>query len=88
MFILKESIFNMIIQMQHIYISESVTSAGHNKIKMTDLLCIISGSGFNDAETFIQSGNVIFHLFSGMSVRDISLRLKLQFTKSMINVRH
>lgn len=34
--------------------------AGHNKIRMNDLLTLFRESGFNDAETFIQSGNVVF----------------------------
>ena len=34
--------------------------AGHNKIKMADLLALYKKLGFNDSETFIQSGNVIF----------------------------
>jgi uncharacterized protein (DUF1697 family) len=53
-----------------------VNMAGHNKIKMTDLFVLYQDLGFNDAETFIQSGNVIFTCSSGMSVRDISLRIE------------
>jgi uncharacterized protein (DUF1697 family) len=34
--------------------------AGHNKIKMTDLAALYKKLGFKDAETYIQSGNVIF----------------------------
>lgn len=34
--------------------------AGHNKIRMTDLSAMFRKKGFRDAETFIQSGNVIF----------------------------
>jgi uncharacterized protein (DUF1697 family) len=33
---------------------------GHNSIKMTDLTDLYRSLGFNDAETYIQSGNVIF----------------------------
>ena len=50
--------------------------AGHNKIKMTDLADLYKELGFNDAETFIQSGNVIFTSSSGMSVLDISISLE------------
>jgi uncharacterized protein (DUF1697 family) len=50
--------------------------AGHNKIKMTDLFVLYQDLGFNDAETFIQSGNVIFSYSSDISVRDISLRIE------------
>jgi len=34
---------------------------GHNKIKMTDLATLYRKLGLKDAETFIQSGNVIFN---------------------------
>ncbi len=37
-----------------------VNMAGHNKIKMTDLAELFKKVGFKDAETFIQSGNVVF----------------------------
>lgn len=62
----------------HTYISflRGVNMAGHNKIKMTDLADLYKELGFNDAETFIQSGNVIFTCSSGMSVSDISLKIK------------
>jgi uncharacterized protein (DUF1697 family) len=33
---------------------------GHNKIKMTELVSLYKSLGFTDAETYIQSGNVIF----------------------------
>ena len=33
---------------------------GHNSIKMTDLALLYKDMGFTDAETYIQSGNVIF----------------------------
>jgi uncharacterized protein (DUF1697 family) len=50
--------------------------AGHNKIKMTDLTTLYKDLGFNDAETFIQSGNVIFTYSSEMSVQEISLKIE------------
>lgn len=34
--------------------------AGHNKIRMADLTALYKKLGFKDAETYIQSGNVIF----------------------------
>lgn len=36
-----------------------VNMAGHNKIKMADLSALYNKLGFKDAETFIQSGNVV-----------------------------
>jgi uncharacterized protein (DUF1697 family) len=60
------------------YISflRGVNMAGHNKIKMTDLTALYKDLGFNDAETFIQSGNVIFTYSSSKSVRSISLKIE------------
>jgi len=34
--------------------------AGHNKMKMTGLSSLFKEAGFHDAETYIQSGNVVF----------------------------
>jgi uncharacterized protein (DUF1697 family) len=44
------------------YISflRGVNMAGHNSIRMTDLIALFKDMGFNDAVTYIQSGNVIF----------------------------
>lgn len=44
------------------YISflRSVNMAGHNLMKMTELTDLYIGLGFADAQTYIQSGNVIF----------------------------
>jgi len=37
-----------------------VNMTGHNMIKMADLAALFKKLGFKDAETYIQSGNVIF----------------------------
>jgi uncharacterized protein (DUF1697 family) len=37
-----------------------VNMAGHNKMKMTGLSSLFKEAGFHDAETYIQSGNVVF----------------------------
>jgi uncharacterized protein (DUF1697 family) len=37
-----------------------VNMVGHNTIKMTDLAAMFRKLGYKDAETYIQSGNVIF----------------------------
>jgi uncharacterized protein (DUF1697 family) len=44
------------------YISflRGVNMTGHNSIKMTDLSALYINLGFKDAETYIQSGNVVF----------------------------
>jgi len=46
--------------------------AGHNMIRMTDLASLFREKGFTDAETFIQSGNVIFSDPGGRSVKEIT----------------
>jgi uncharacterized protein (DUF1697 family) len=50
--------------------------AGHNSIKMTDLAVLFKDLGYNNAETFIQSGNVIFSSSNELPVHDISLRIE------------
>jgi uncharacterized protein (DUF1697 family) len=44
------------------YISflRGINMAGHYPVKMADLLSLYKNLGLNDAETYIQSGNVIF----------------------------
>ena len=49
---------------------------GHNSIKMTDLSALYKDLGFTDAETYIQSGNVIFSSEDELSVPDISLKIE------------
>jgi uncharacterized protein (DUF1697 family) len=49
---------------------------GHNSIKMTDLSALFINLGFNDAETYIQSGNVIFRNVGGMPVSDLAVNLE------------
>jgi uncharacterized protein (DUF1697 family) len=60
------------------YISflRGVNMTGHNSIRMTELSILYKDLGFNDSETYIQSGNVIFNSINGLSVPDISLRIE------------
>ena len=37
-----------------------INMAGHNTIKMTGIVDLFRQSGYTDAETFIQSGNIVF----------------------------
>lgn len=37
-----------------------INVSGHNKIKMADLLQLFLEKGFNNVQTYIQSGNVVF----------------------------
>jgi uncharacterized protein (DUF1697 family) len=46
--------------------------AGHNTIKMTDLSALYVRLGFKDAETFIQSGNVVFSNPQNLPVTEIT----------------
>jgi uncharacterized protein (DUF1697 family) len=49
---------------------------GHNSIKMTELSVLYNNLGFTDAETYIQSGNVIFSSSDEFPVVNISLDLE------------
>ncbi len=49
---------------------------GHNSIKMTELSVLYKNLGFNDSETFIQSGNVIFRSDATLSIPDIALKIE------------
>jgi uncharacterized protein (DUF1697 family) len=53
-----------------------VNMTGHNSIKMTDLAALYNNLGFIDAETFIQSGNVIFSSTKDKGVSDIALEIE------------
>lgn len=50
--------------------------AGHNKIKMADLLALYKKLGFKDSETFIQSGNVIFSNPENIPVPGIASKIE------------
>jgi uncharacterized protein (DUF1697 family) len=50
--------------------------AGHNSIKMNDLLNLYMDLGFTDVETYIQSGNVIFCSDKNEQVQFISKRIE------------
>ena len=50
--------------------------AGHNTIKMTELSSLFKKIGFKDAETYIQSGNVVFNDPGEMS--DTGLTVKIE----------
>lgn len=53
-----------------------VNMTGHNKIKMTDLVSLMKKAGFKDAETFIQSGNVIFSNPDDLTEKDIVSKIE------------
>jgi uncharacterized protein (DUF1697 family) len=58
-----------------------VNMAGHNKIKMTDLSALYKTLGFEDAETFIQSGNVVFNTIENLPVPEIAARIEAAVLK-------
>ena len=49
---------------------------GHNTIKMTDLVALYRKLGFGDAETYIQSGNVVFNIPENQSLQLLSARIE------------
>ncbi len=61
-----------------IYISllRGVNMAGHNTIKMTDLAALMRKTGFKDAETYIQSGNIIFSGSDSLSKTEITSKIE------------
>jgi uncharacterized protein (DUF1697 family) len=53
-----------------------VNMTGHNSIKMTDLKALFIKIGLTDAETFIQSGNVIFSKTGDISPAALSVNIE------------
>jgi uncharacterized protein (DUF1697 family) len=45
---------------KHIALLRAVNLPGHNKIGMADLKAFVIGLGFTDAQTLLQSGNIVF----------------------------
>ena len=60
------------------YISflRGINMAGHYPVKMADLSALYKSLGFNDAETYIQSGNVIFSYEGDSQTADIAGRIE------------
>lgn len=53
-----------------------VNMAGHNKIRMTDLEKMFRDLEFHDAETFIQSGNIIFTANDKIGIADLTAKIE------------
>jgi uncharacterized protein (DUF1697 family) len=49
---------------------------GHNSLKMADLSDLYRKLGFNDAETYIQSGNVIFNGVDDLTATETALNIE------------
>jgi uncharacterized protein (DUF1697 family) len=58
-----------------------VNMAGHNSIKMTELALLYNDLGFIDAETYIQSGNVIFRSSEQETIAQISQKIEMAIFK-------
>jgi uncharacterized protein (DUF1697 family) len=56
----------------NISLLRGINMTGHNKIKMTDLAALFRKLGFKDAETYIQSGNVIFTIQGDLTTKEIA----------------
>jgi len=52
-----------------------VNMTGHNSLKMKDLLQLYNNLGFKNAETYIQSGNVVFKYPGIINEQEISARI-------------
>ena len=53
-----------------------VNIAGHNKIRMTDLSALYKKIGFKDAETYIQSGNVVFSNSGNLPETELTAKIE------------
>lgn len=49
---------------------------GHNSLKMTDLLNLFKNIGYADAETYIQSGNIIFSRLDDQQERETAIKIE------------
>jgi uncharacterized protein (DUF1697 family) len=46
--------------MKHVAVLRAINLAGHNKVGMADLRLLFVGLGFDDAQTLLNSGNIVF----------------------------
>jgi uncharacterized protein (DUF1697 family) len=58
-----------------------VNMTGHNKINMAELTTLFKKSGFKDAETYIQSGNVIFNNAEKLPLQQIALKIEEEISR-------
>lgn len=61
--------------MKYIAILRGINVGGHRKIKMQELRDVLDASGFENVQTYIQSGNVIFE---GKRTNTLKLGEKMQ----------
>ena len=65
------------------YISflRGVNMTGHNSMKMNDLAVLYKDLGFSNAETYIQSGNVIFCSEEELLISDLTFKIERAITE-------
>jgi uncharacterized protein (DUF1697 family) len=69
----------------YISLLRAVNLAGHNRIKMSALQAALEGLGFKQVKTYLQSGNVVFHLLkpSANLCETIEERIRSHFDLSI-----
>ena len=69
----------------YISLLRAVNLAGHNRIKMSALQAALEGLGFEQVKTYLQSGNVVFHLVkpSANLCETIEEKIRSQFGLSI-----
>ena len=60
---------------RHVALLRGINVGGKNVIKMADLKACFHENGFEDATTYIQSGNVLFEA-TGSSEADLAARIE------------
>jgi uncharacterized protein (DUF1697 family) len=64
------------IMQTYISLLRGVNMTGHNSIKMADLAALYIKLGFKDAETYIQSGNVVFAYSGDQTESELSQKIE------------
>ncbi len=62
--------------LQYIAFLRGINMAGHNSLKMNDLVVMYEDLGFKNVKTYIQSGNVIFLCNNSDIVSDIAAKIE------------
>lgn len=66
----------------YISLLRGINMTGHNSIRMTDLQALYRKLGYKDAETYIQSGNVIFSSVDDLTPSEISSKIEKSILRS------
>src|SRR5256885_2361114 len=65
---------------RHIVLLRGINVGSHNRIAMPELREALEAAGFDDVQTYVQSGNVV--LSSGKSAAEVARACERQITKS------